>query len=271
MIDNVLFLITGNLHGRTNSELAKKCDPLGSFHQIGSTIRDYCRNDPILGTINLELFPSPAKLFKNVIIDTPLAPFFKRFEKEEDWSQWSELNIEFTRSLVAKAYLESFFDFCKVIGGETAKVMCELLAFEADRRAFIITINSFGTELENKRKREAIYPACGKLTNWHKDMLSSATDYEQVRAVAEYFSDYSECFEEAGTGMPGERTLEDKFYECEVRLNMHAFMKQFHFGVFYSYLKLREQECRNVAWIAECIVLRNKTAIDNYIPIPYMT
>jgi hypothetical protein len=33
------------------------------------------------------------------------------------------------------------------MGGETAEVMCEVLAFEADRRAFIITINSFGTEL----------------------------------------------------------------------------------------------------------------------------
>ena len=42
-----------------------------------------------------------------------------------------------------------------------------------------------------------------------------ADDYEQVRSVAEYYSDYKMCFEGAGTN-PGEKTLEDKFFEYEV-------------------------------------------------------
>ena len=33
-----------------------------------------------------------------------------------------------------QSYLESFYNFCLNIGGETADVMCEILAFEADRR-----------------------------------------------------------------------------------------------------------------------------------------
>ena len=41
-----------------------------------------------------------------------------------------------------------------------------------------------------------------------------ADDYEQVRSVAEYYSDYKMCFEGAGTN-PGEKTLEDKFFEYE--------------------------------------------------------
>ena len=53
----------------------------------------------------------------------------------------------------------------------------------------------------------------------------------------------------------------------QVTLNVLSFMQQFQFGVFYSYVKLKEQECRNVVWIAECIAQKNKSKIDNYINI----
>ena len=65
--------------------------------------------------------------------------------------------------------------------------------FEADRRAFIITINSFGTEL-TKDDREKLYPTCGKLYPDGLKALARADDYDQVRSVAEYYLVISICY-----------------------------------------------------------------------------
>ena len=44
-------------------------------------------------------------------------------------------------------------------------------------------------------------------------------------------------------------------------------MQQFHFGVFYAWSKLKEQELKNIAWICNMLVMGKKEYIEDIVPI----
>ena len=195
------------------------------------------------------------------------------------------MNIEIIRNTLYKAYLEDFSQFCGTLGNPTATVMQNILAFEADRRTINITLNSFGTEL-SKEQRARLFPAVGRLFPAGNNVLARADDLDTVRQVCENVPDYRVFFE-APSFTPHSNAathdniddddedpesavaaaLERRFFETEVHFNKLAFLQQFSYAVFFSYFKLREQEIRNITWIAECLAQQRRERITEYIPI----
>jgi len=247
MIDNSVLLITGTLHERDTSELLEKCHPLGMFDSMAA----------------LSVGTNVSELYNSVLVDTPLAPYIQSCLSEEDLD---EMNIEIIRNTLFKAYLEDFYNFCNKMGGQTAEVMGEILQFEADRRSINITINSFGTEL-TKDDRAKLYPDFGLLFPEGTGKLTKADDIEQVRTAIEFCGPYRALFSDSVTSTGQEKSLEDAFFEYEAHLNILAFERQFGYGSFYAYFKLKEQEIRNIVWIAECIQQDQKAKINQYIPL----
>lgn len=240
MIDNVALLITGTLHERDTRELLDRCHPLGWFETL-----------PVLCVAQ-----TVEELYNSVLIETPLASFFKGNLSHQDLD---ELNIEIVRNSLFKAYLEDFYNFVNtnpdIAGTPTAEVMSELLEFEADRRAINITLNSFGTEL-SKADRKKLYPNFGKLYPEGTLMLSRADDAEGVRLAVDGVHDYKTFFDAVslgggpsgpgnlGGGASDGRSLEDLFYQKEMEICKSAFTRQFSYAIIYSWVKLREQVSR---------------------------
>ncbi|KIW09001.1 V-type proton ATPase subunit D [Verruconis gallopava] len=266
MIDNVALLITGTLHERDTRELLERCHPLGWFETMPA----------LCVATNIE------ELYNSVLIETPLAPYFKGSLSHQDLD---ELNIEIIRNTLYKNYLEDFYAYVntdpELAGTPTAEIMSEVLDFEADRRSINITLNSFGTEL-SKQDRRKLYPNIGKLHPEGTLMLSRADDIEGVRIAVDLVQDYKTFFDQTGLSqssgggpvgnMAGgtaqeNKSLEDLFYQKEMEMAKMAFTRQFTHAIVYAWVKLREQEIRNITWIAECIAQNQKDRINNYISV----
>eukprot|EP00889_Picochlorum_renovo_P007266 jgi/Picre1/34296/NNA_001769.t1 len=239
MIDNVVLIVTGTLHERDVGELMEKCHPLGMFDSLAS----------------LAVAQNVRDLYRLVLVDTPLAPYFSENLSSEDLD---EMNVEILRNTLYKAYLDDFAKFCASLGGTTAQVMGETLAFEADRRALNITLNSIGTELTRDDRRQ-LYSRHGLLYPHGQAELAAADDFDSVRAAMERVPEYASIFSRIGNGEA--HILDKMLYDEEVRRSVNSFEQQFHFGLFHSYMALREQEIRNIMWISECVAQDQKSRI----------
>eukprot|EP00760_Papus_ankaliazontas_P022627 PhM_4_TR18891/c0_g6_i1/m.20369/K02146/ATPeV0D, ATP6D; V-type H+-transporting ATPase subunit d len=253
MISNVLKIIAGSRQDNT-MELLTKCHPLGMFP----------------GMAALTSAMSTDEMFEMVLIDSPIGRFFQRTNQKD----FDELSIEFIRSTLHKNWLEQFYDFCEQLGGSTAEVMCDILSFEADRSVITVTVNTCNKKAslpaDDRRK---LYPNIGRLVDIH-DVLCTIETEDELKEKLRNYPEYYELFDDSktlgedprGAGGAG-RSLEKLFREKSIAMHKWSFLQQFHYGIFFSYLKLKEMEVDNIMWIAECIAQGMRHRITDFAAI----
>merc|ERR1711957_433938 len=132
--------------------------------------------------------------------------------------------------------------------------MGHMLKMEADFRVLLVTLNALNTNLGY------LYPEGTK-------ELRKVWNETTVRAALEPYTKYLQLFDQVkqfydadgdGSGTKGFQSIEDLIYAENVQMYEMAFEQQYHFGIFYAWTKLREQEIRNVRWIANMVILNTK-------------
>jgi len=285
MIDNICMIIQGALNGKAPKDLQEKVHPLGVFEGMKEIMSD---GFDVQGG-----FDSVYRIF---LVDTPIGPYFEEYlkeaglDKEKDEAPragveaqdvggiLTNADLEIMKALLKKSWLEDFYQFVQSLGGTTAEVLGHMLMMEADFRVLLVTLNALNTDLslESKLKdRNALYPSFGYLYPEGVKELHKAWNDTTVRAALEPYGKYLELFDkvkqfyeaegEGRAAAAGFQSIEDLMYEHNVHMFEMAFEQQYHFGVFYAWVKLREQEIRNIRWIANMVILNTKDHIDGTI------
>ncbi|CAD2222423.1 V-type H+-transporting ATPase subunit AC39 [Angomonas deanei] len=248
MISNVLKLIIAKRSGRSNLELLTKCHPLGLFPELPT----------LLAATDVR------EMFEVVLVDSPVGRFFSAdgFERDLD-----ELSVEFIRGMLMKNYYQQFYDFCYELGGETREVMCPLLDAEADRLVLTFTLNTLGVREITPADRRRVFPNLGSLVDIHDDIAESEND-EQLRDRLRRFPTYYDLLDDSRSiDTSNKKSIERRFVELSVVLYSDAMTRQFQYGIFYAYVKLKELEISNLQWISDCVVQQIRNRLHEYVNI----
>ncbi|KAH8582183.1 vacuolar ATP synthase subunit d [Cryptosporidium sp. chipmunk genotype I] len=288
MIDNVVNLIQGAMNKKPAEELLARLDPLGYFPEIRAFVA-------------LDLSSSFDELYKSILIETPIGPYFDEFltsfsgENEDVTSIVKEMDLEILRSSLKKSWLEDFYRFCQTLNPTSAEVMSHVLKCEADFRLLAITLNSLNF---NFSSASTLYPSFGYLYPEGTEQIRKAWNDTRVRAALEPYSKYSALYDQCKAfyvndnandfGLSDDKdesnerkkssshknladrqfkSLEDLLYAETVSMCELVFDQQMNYGVFYAWAKLKEQEIRNLTWIAEMILMNRKDQVDAIVPI----
>jgi len=304
MIDNLIVLLQGALNEAPPTEMEARCHPLGFFSGMRAvaTIDITSGYDELYRTLLVDtpIGPYVETYLHELSLANPQGSDNKggaggaaveanagphQVGLHEVGGIIREVDLEILRNLLKKNWLEDFNRFCQTKTNQTtAEVMGHILNVEADMRLFGVALNTMNQNTQIDRN--ALFPAMGYLYPELSLSIRKAYNLTQMRQALGGQAEYSKILDKVAHLYAGEedderihhmgndkqKTFEDLLYERMVALSEEAFEQQMHFGVVYAWVKLREQEIRNILWICDMVVMGRREDMGEIIEIfkPYI-
>ena len=259
MIDNVINIIEGIKNKTDKNVIEARNEPLGYLKEISGLLKlDYKKIED---------------LYEDVLIDTEVGVYFSKFLEEvlamSDSKNVATIN-NFLQSLkpeeiknyLKKIWLEYFYHFCKTLNPTTSEIMEDLLKYEADCQTIQIVYNSLAYNNQfQEEERKKVIPYFGFLYPETTTQLIKCNSVENLRQILQPFPDYYELVREIPDPkkldefglQSGLKTLDDLMFKESMKRYSIAFEQQFHFACFYAYIKIKEQEIKNIMLLADMI------------------
>ena len=257
MIDNVINIIEGIKNKTDKNVIESRNEPLGYLKEISGLLKlDYKKIED---------------LYEDVLIDTEVGVYFSKF-LEEVLSASDNKNVatinnflqalkpEEIKNYLKKIWLEYFYQFCKTLNPTTSEIMEDLLKYEADCQTIQIVYNSLAYNNQfQEEERKKVIPYFGVLYPETTTQLIKCNSLEQLRQILQPFPDYYELVKEIPDPkkldefglQSGLKTLDDLMFKESMKRYSIAFEQQFHFACFYAYIKIKEQEIKNIMLLAD--------------------
>ena len=259
MIDNVINIIEGIKNKTDKNVIESRNEPLGFLKEISGLLKlDYKKIED---------------LYEDVLIDTEVGVYFSKFLEEVLASSDNKnvqtinnflqaLKPEEIKNYLKKIWLEYFYHFCKTLNPTTSEIMEDLLKYEADCQTIQIVYNSLAYNNQfQEEERKKVIPYFGFLYPETTTQLIKCNSLEQLKQILQPFPDYYELVKEIPDPkkvdefglQTGLKTLDDVMFKESMKRYSIAFEQQFHFACFYAYIKIKEQEIKNIMLLADMI------------------
>lgn len=177
---------------------------------------------------------------------------------------------------VKKIWLHEFYEFCTTrLSEKSREIMGDLLKFESDMMTIQVIENSrnysqFLSARGREAERKKYISKVGYLYPDRSELLSNVQDFKGLLAALDA-TPYETMLKQVSSGDDGRNEAEISgatidevmLVEASRRFSM-AFEDGFHYGCFYAFLKLKEQEIANITWLAELITLQVSRALPGW-------